>query len=208
MRIKIIAFEGPDCVGKQTQSEMLTDALNFVGVAAIRIETPYNDQMSSILIKKFLHSKNVKRFPTIFQTLQTINKLICQKLILSNLQKLGYEFVVFDRWKMSSHVYGIESGANKTLVEMFNSFLVDPDVQFIFYGNSYSKEKLDVYEKDTSFQKRIKECYKNLFQENYLNRSREDDYLILVDNKTTKEIHEEIKKCLKQVFPVRLQNLL
>jgi thymidylate kinase len=72
---KVIVFEGSDCVGKQTQSEMLVESLNKIGKTSIRIEIPYDDNFSSRIIKKFLGSNIVNKFPTLFQAIQVIQKL-------------------------------------------------------------------------------------------------------------------------------------
>lgn len=155
----IICVEGPDRVGKATQTKLLVNFLTTMGFSAERVEVPYKKGWTYSLIYKMLKTGLVKVFPTLFQTIQFLNRRIFQKNELPKMVESN-DFIVFDRWSGSSYAYGLATGVNKRVIEFLMKSLVSPDVTIVLDGESHVKEYRDSYEKDRKLQHRVRELYK------------------------------------------------
>ncbi len=153
---KIIVIEGGDKVGKQTQTEMLYDAL-AENHSVTLVEIPAKG-LTHKAIYWMLRNGAAQRFPNVFQFIQFVNKLAFQTLVLSTMEAMS-DYIILDRWSLSAIVYGDATGVNRR----FNRFLYDllrkPDITLIMHGQSFKREGSDSYEKDTKLQKAVKDGY-------------------------------------------------
>lgn len=184
---KLIVFEGPDRVGKETQSQLLVTSLTKVGARTVRVE-PSKESLSCgcKLIYSMLESGAVKRYPNTFQFIQFLNRVYFQVFKLPDLMS-NYDVVILDRWNLSSIAYGDATGVNPMFNRVLYWLLKKPDVTVVLCGSSFKcKETNDVYEKDIDLQRAVRRSYYSWVQEHPLNHE-------LIDNQGTKdEVHERI----------------
>lgn len=183
---KMVVVEGPDKVGKQTQSQMLAHVLRRYGDKVKLVEVPYNDGSTYRLIYRMLKNGQAKKYPNLFQFVQFLNKFIFQRTVLLWL-RITCACIVLDRWKLSAIVYGDATGVNPTFNRMLYGMLKDPDVTVILHGSSFKRQEADdVYEKDNSLQTAVRNGYYEWAQEHPENHD-------LIDNQGSRdEVHERI----------------
>ena len=176
---KIIVFEGADRCGKATQSNLLKEYLVENGSSAARVEVPIRDNHTYKIIYWMLRNGLAKKLPKTFQWLQYLNRLIFQTFILPRLEKKN-EYIVFDRWSLSTVVYGVAEGVSKEFCEKLYNGLRRPDFTIILLNKSYQHEAEDVYESDLNLQKNVRNLYADWAVKNLA-----DSYVI--DNNDSKE---------------------
>lgn len=153
-----IAIEGPDKVGKETQSKLLERKLYGEGYSVKRVEVPIRSIVSYKIIYWMLHNGLAKKFPNVFQFVQFFNKLIFQLTWLVY-WRLKYTFIIFDRWAASAIVYGNASGANQSLNNAMCSLLSKPDLTIVMMGPAHTTRCDDEYESDVELQGAVREGY-------------------------------------------------
>jgi len=164
MPAKIVVFEGPDKVGKDTQTRILTDVLTNGGLNVVRVEPTKAFSWGKKLIYSMLESGAAKRWPTTFQFVQFINRMYFQYFRLPKLLK-EYDVVLCDRWALSGWIYGRCEGVNRWLNEWMYNRARKADLTIVFSGTSYRRSQADdSYEKDTDLQARVKDLYRALGQ--------------------------------------------
>lgn len=192
----LIVVEGPDKCGKATQSTLLTQTLVDAGHRVKRVEVPVASWFTYRLIYWMLRNGMAKSWPNVFQYVQFLNKFIFQwtKLVFMRWQ---YDFIVFDRWSLSSVVYGDAGGANKTFTRFLYNRLWQPDGTIIMVGASRSGEVTDVYESDNSLQSKVRVGYAAWY-------AAHDDKVSLVDNTGTRE---EVQSRIMNILDTRFDLL-
>lgn len=155
---KIIVFEGADRCGKATQSAALKSFFEKAGKKAIVIEVPIFDYATYPLIYWMLKNGWAKKFPKFFQWLQCTNRLIFQYTSLTELEH-QYDFIIFDRWSLSSVVYGVAEGVDPEYCNALYRKLRRPDFTFLLLGQAHSHQAEDSYESDKSLQENVKDLY-------------------------------------------------
>lgn len=153
-----IAIEGPDAVGKQTQTRMLVDRLRSIDLAATGVEVPVNDNVTYEMIYDMLNDGRALKYPATLQGLFITNRLIFQvtqlpKLLMRN------DVIVFDRWNGSTYAYGRASGLSADELACTLPAVAVPDITILLSGASHVKSTLDVYESNTTLQERVAEHY-------------------------------------------------
>ena len=156
---KIIAIEGADMRGKSTQLLYLKNSLDGFGYKTVSLKAPFKDSVTGKLIYKMLENGSCKKWPTLFQVLQFINK----KSFLFRNKKLfrNMDFVLLDRWHLSAQVYGFALGANmKFLNFLENCFpLPKADLTVVIHGKPYSRATSDSVDSEIDLQDRIQALY-------------------------------------------------
>lgn len=156
-RAIVIAVEGPDRVGKATQTRILRDRLRLSAKKVALCEVPIKGAFYDT-IYWMLKNGSAKRFPNLFQLVQSLNKYWFQTFRLRTLVR-ECDYVILDRWKLSTQVYGICTGAKRWLLKIFDRLLIEPDATVILFGRPQVDEVRDVYEKDSDLQHRVKRRY-------------------------------------------------
>lgn len=157
---KIIVIEGPDRVGKATQSKMLCEKLVDAGFKATVIEVPIKSNPVYHFIYWMLRNGIAKKFPKFFQWNQYFNRQIFQWFHLPRLEQ-DYDYIIMDRWSLSTVVYGSATGVSEKFTSKLFRRLRQPYFTFILLGNSHSHEHEDVYESDDNLQSRVREKYRH-----------------------------------------------
>lgn len=165
---KIIAIEGADKVGKATQSKMLAVALAqpfqyVLGIttaySVVRVEIPTRTcRWTHKLIYMMLSNGWAKRVPNVFQFVQFLNRLAFALFELPGLVASN-DYIVFDRWNLSSFVYGTETGCNKYFIKLLLKMVPQADLTLVLTGDPHHRDGADSYESDTGLQQRVRALY-------------------------------------------------
>ena len=192
----IISIEGPDRVGKETQTKLLFDEIERLGFSVKRVEVPIKSLITHHLIYWMLRNGLALKLPTTFQFIQFINKLWFQLFTLTY-YRWKYSFIVLDRWSHSALIYGLATGVPSWIVKTMFWLLVKPDVTISICGESFSrKEKDDSYEADTTLQRRVRIEYAKLGIDNISNKN----YIEISNAGSREQTHLSIKEKLKEHF--------
>lgn len=155
---KIIVVEGADQLGKETQSRMLVAWLMSQGYKATRVEVPVRDHFTYPLIYKMLKNGWANSYPNLFQAIQHANRLAFQTFTLPKLEREN-DYVVFDRWTLSSIIYGDLTYADAEKTRERISKLRRADLTIVIHGKSFGKRGDDAYEADEVFQRIVNNRY-------------------------------------------------
>lgn len=192
----IIVFEGPDKVGKETQSKMLAFWLTASHNKKVaHREIPLKGGFLYSTIYWMLQNNSAKKYANLFQFIQFLNKFVFQMVYLWRLI-LTNDYVILDRWALSTIVYGAASGANKTFTHILNYFLFEPNITILLIGDSLAPPLADAYEKDTVLQANVRSEYSKWYVNN-------QDKCALVDNVGSRfEIKDRVFKILSERFRI------
>lgn len=190
----LIAMEGGDRVGKATQTRLLAEYIKQQGRSATIVEVPVHDVLTHSLIYYMLRSGLAKKLPKTFQVLQVINRFIFQYTTLLFYHML-YDYVIFDRWSLSTVIYGTAVGVDRSFNEKIASFVMPADFTIVINGPSRNKEARDSYEKDEVIQGLVRLGYSEWCRQNP-KISREVSSL-----GTPVEVHYNVAKALRELLP-------
>jgi len=183
-----VAIEGPDRVGKQTQTKLLAKRLVneqiFDDVAII--EAPIKDQYTHKRIYEMLNDGRAIQYPSTFQGLQILNRVLYQETSLKTILH-RVDAIVFDRWNVSSFAYGRAAGiaADELICEL--DMVAETDLTILLEGKPYPKDNLDDYESNMLFQKRVRDGYIEWAQQ-----YSKDKITVINANDTIDAVHETI----------------
>ena len=190
MPAKIVVVEGPDKVGKETQSKLLADTLSVRGLQVVRLEPTKQFAYGKKAIYSMLESGAAKRYPNLFQFVQFINRLYIQLFKLPKLVREN-DIVILDRWALSGFIYGQCEGINPWLNEWFYNRAKRADLVLVFSGTSYRRTQADdSYEKDAVLQTRVKNLYRVFGQAM-------TDHVLLDNVGSVTEVHQRVIETLE-----------
>lgn len=152
---KIIVIEGPDRVGKQTQTNLLKQTLMSHGMLSTVVEVPIKSAITYRVIYWMLRNGLAKKFPKIFQWFQYLNRKVFQVWRLPRLEE-QYDVIIMDRWSLSTIVYGIAEGVPEKFTLDLADKLRKPDYTIILHGEAFAHEAEDAYEADSDLQKKVR----------------------------------------------------
>jgi len=159
----LVALEGADRVGKATQAAMLEEALLRRKMKATVEQIPFDDKITHPEIYRMLRDGTVRRFPSLFQALQGINRRFFQAQFLPILA-LHHDVVILDRWNLSTRVYGSVGGVPEEETDEILRDIVEPDLTVVLDGPPWPRDDLDSLEADDDFQRRIRIAYREACQ--------------------------------------------
>jgi len=162
--MKLIAFEGPDCLGKTTQVERTKHVLQGAGISCSSYKIPWQNDFSYQLITELLQKEKVSCYPIAFQALMIENRKAFQKV----LGTLEDEIVLVDRWNLSTLLYGEVQGIPRQLTAILLKDLFEPDLTFIFRGDPFPRGEQDELDKDLDLQTRLRFLYDEVRGENVI----------------------------------------
>ena len=161
----IIVIEGPDRVGKATQSKILCQRLTDAGYTATIVEVPIRSNPVYHFIYWMLRNGIAKKFPKFFQWNQYFNRQIFQWFTLPHLEE-KFDYIIMDRWSLSTVVYGAATGVSEKFTNKLFMRLRQPYYTFILLGESHKHDHEDVYESDSALQESVRRHYKEWAQMN------------------------------------------
>lgn len=138
MVAKIIIFDGPDNVGKSTHGKLLRDELPNAYYIHSPFYLDYDRGYSCKLIRDLLQNGLAISEPKTFQKIFVDNR--SQWLIeeFSHLKK-SWDFIIIDRWTLSTYIYGIATGLSEIECENLIKDHNIGDLQFIFRPSDHRK---------------------------------------------------------------------
>ena len=178
-----IAIEGPDRVGKHTQANLLKEYLLSKGKAVLLVEVPVKDKITHPVIYWMLRNGLAKNFPKVFQWLQVLNRKFFEKAVLSYAPS-KYDYVIFDRWSLSTLVYGLAEGLPVSMLQKMHDSLLQPDATVVLLGHIEGLEARDSYEKDLSLQKRVGVLYRDWAVNN--------ESIMVNASQSVEQVHQQI----------------
>jgi thymidylate kinase len=205
----LVVIEGPDKVGKETQSKKLARALQerffktYVGssrnkrinISVEREEIPYNDGVTHKKIYDMLNTGEALQYPEVYQTFHAANRLIWQKKVMPQMTTYN-DVIILDRWNISSWVYGRTSRCSEKMLQCVLKEIVEPDIVFVFDGDSFHtpERENDSYEGNQTFMAGVRHHYKRWVEEN-------PEIAIRISANRPKEIiHEDlIRHCMTRL---------
>lgn len=155
---KVIVIEGPDRVGKHTQCNILAQRFKEAGKKATVVEVPIRGHVTYRMIYWMLKNGSAKSFPKTFQLLQFLNRKFFQWFHLPFLKRKNH-YIIFDRWSLSTCVYGAAEGVPESFTLFLKRLLLEPHFTIVLTGKGFMKSPDDVYEADTDLQRRVNELY-------------------------------------------------
>ncbi|SET05066.1 dTMP kinase [Anaerobranca gottschalkii] len=194
---KFIVIEGPDGVGKTTQSKLLCQFLHNKGIKYIYTREPGGTQIGDSIRELLLNPEN--KIVPIAECLlyASARAQLIEEVIKPALSK-GY-WVVSDRYLHSSIVYqGIGLSLGDNLVEEINkiatgglmpdyTFLIDLETDIALSRITRTKDRIE--SRGLDYFQKVREGYHKLLNEYNM---------ILIDgNKDIEELHREIISKLK-----------
>ncbi len=196
------AIEGPDKVGKATQSSLLSNSLHDLKLSPHLIEVPSKSHACYSKIYDMLRRREdgsapAMDHPEIFQTYQTANRFHIQD-DLHRIAAGGRTVVVFDRWHVSSLVYGRAAHMNEDKLAVIGEGMIIPDLTFVLDGAGFNRPELedDAYEDDSPFQTKVHRLYQEY--------GRGDDAVLHIDAHRPREIvHEQIYAAVRATLLAR-----
>ena len=194
---KIIAVEGPDRVGKATQVKLLRNHIRSLGHSVATVEVPVRDGHTHKIIYWMLGNGLAKKFPKFFQWLQVLNRKIFQKWFLRTMAH-KVDYVIFDRWNLSTYVYGTAEGLDIDAEKLFSS-LLRPDATVVIVGRIPGLTARDSYEADSGLQDRVSVLYRDWAMSN-------DDAVLVEAEGTRGEVLGRILSQLTQKNIIKQEN--
>jgi len=162
----LIAFEGLDQSGKQTQAELLRDHLESLGRECRMVSFPDYETPVGSEIHKGLHGER-EYAPDVMQLLYVSNRYEYRARIAGWLA--GGAIVLCDRYVASSIAYGEAQGLDPVWLSDIQRFLPRPDLTILLdiAPETAARRKSadrDRYERDLAMLARVRESYRGQAQ--------------------------------------------
>lgn len=193
---KLIAFEAPDMVGKTTQSKLLVDYIDKVDKKkVIYVKAPFKTGFITFpLLYWMLDNGSAKTYPMLFQSIQYLNKILFQMFILPFLM-VKYDYVIFDRWKLSAKVYGEATKVNALFLSICDSLLANADHTILLHRDALPVSRtLDSYEREIELQHLIRALYIKWFANQSMIKA-----TIINASGSIYDVHSKIVECFNLI---------
>ena len=161
MRGLLIAFEGLDQSGKQTQAELLRDRLKAAGHKVRLLSFPdYGTSIGEEIARALQGERDYG--PDVMQLLYIANRYERKDEILRWLE--GGLILICDRYRASSVAYGEAMGLDAAWLADMQKYLPPPDITFLLdiAPETSAKRKSsdrDKYERDLQLLARVRDSY-------------------------------------------------
>lgn len=195
MKGLLICIEGIDGAGKNTQSKMLGQKLETIGIRSKIYSYPDYDSPYGKIIKNFL-DKKIELSAEELLFLHILDKQKDRKRIENDL-KLG-KIVLTDRYVISAIAYPIAAGVDFESAKMVAALSKLPNPDIVFYIDipvSVSMERkrkqkgsLDRFEAASSYLNKVNGVYNRLYKERFGCA----EWVKINGKKDTEIVHKEI----------------
>jgi dTMP kinase len=193
--VRIIAFEGIDASGKETQVTMLTQALAIRGYKVAMVAFPRYNRSTGQWIKSVLKG-DVNLSKEALHMLMQVDVQDYQKDI-EVLEQCGIDFLVCDRYTLSNHAYCMAKGIDVEWVKGLQDKIRKPDMTVVLDISAETSMKRkavrdDMHELDTDLLNRARMAY-NVLADIYRRIDKDDELIYVVDaNRDPDAVHEEV----------------
>lgn len=200
MKGKLIALEGPDGCGKSTHAKLLADWLQSGGHEVEITDEPTDNPIGKILKKALLGKIEI--------SLETEALLFAGDRALHVTDDIrpaleSGKIVITERYIYSSLAYQTTRGLSDEWVKTINRPAIDPDLAIIIdvpaevgFERMEATRELDTFEQDLGLQKRVRERYKEIADE--------EGILIVDGTRAIDEVQAEIREQVKRVLHTNL----
>jgi len=160
----LIAFEGLDQSGKQTQAELLRDRLIAAGRSVFLLSFPdYGTPIGEEIERALRGARNYA--PDVMQLLYVANRYEWRTEI--ERRRSDGEILICDRYLASSVAYGEEQGLDPTWLLEIQRHLPQPDLTFLLdivpeVSARRKTSDRDKYERDLALLGRVRNSYLSL----------------------------------------------
>lgn len=171
---KLVAFEGPDCVGKSTQIPFVAKEIESRWDLQVeKFKIPWVDSASYTMISAMLKDGRAKTCPFTFQMAMIENRMHFQNEVLS---KSKADIILVDRWNLSTVFYGEAQGVPSLVTEslLMRLGIQEPLCNVIFDGSPFERSEQDVLDQDRELQERIRSSYQKPRFESFLINANQD----------------------------------
>jgi dTMP kinase len=161
MRGLLIAFEGLDQSGKQTQAEMLRDHVKAAGRKVRMLSFPdYGTSIGEEIARALQGERDYG--PDVMQLLYVANRYERKDEILQWLE--GGLILICDRYRASSVAYGEAFGLDAAWLADMQKYLPEPDITFLLdiAPEASARRKTsdrDKFERDLALLSRVRDSY-------------------------------------------------
>ena len=161
MRGLLIAFEGLDQSGKQTQAELLRDRLKEQGYKVRLLSFPdYGTSIGEEIARALQGERDYG--PDVMQLLYVANRYERKDEVLRWLE--GGLILICDRYRASSVAYGEAHGLDGAWLADMQKYLPEPDITFLLDiapGTSARRKTSDrdKFERDLALLARVRDSY-------------------------------------------------
>lgn len=201
MKGKIIVFEGAEGTGKTTIAKKVEKYLKNKGEKVVFLREPGGTEISEKIRKILLDckSKNIDKKTELLLYLASRAQLISEKI-----KKLLNQncIIILDRFYLATVVYqGYARGLNINLIRKINNFVIEnikPDIAFILDASIKTILKRVKKRKNLNRLDKEKITFHKKVRNGYISESKKNRncFLINTDNKTVKEVFEDVLKIL------------
>ncbi len=163
---RLVAFEGLDQSGKQTQAELLRDALEAAGRSCELLSFPDYDTAIGTEIHRALHGER-DYAPDVMQLLYVANRYETRARIASSLA--AGRVILCDRYMASSIAYGAAQGLDAAWLAEIQRYLPPADLTILLdippdVAARRKTSGRDRYERDLGLLTRVRDSYRSQAQ--------------------------------------------
>jgi dTMP kinase len=162
--MRIIAIEGIDKAGKETQVKLLKERLTKEGYKVATMSFPRYHTPVGAMIYDALHNETTLSLMEVAK-LYEIDRYFAQE-DFERLEKEGVDVLILDRYVMSNMAFKRAQGVSEVDLLFLQHGLWLPDVQIIIdipveesVRRSQNYALIDKYEKDTELLERVRQVY-------------------------------------------------
>ncbi len=161
MRGLLIAFEGLDQSGKQTQAETLAARLSSAGRTVRELSFPDYDTPIGSEIGRALHGER-EYGPDVLQLLYVANRYERKNEVIR--ARIAGEVIICDRYLASSVAYGEAHGLDAKWLLEIQKHLPQPDITFLLdiapeVSARRKTQDRDKFERDMALLGRVRDSY-------------------------------------------------
>jgi dTMP kinase len=161
---RLVAIEGIDQAGKQTQTRLLAEELGRRGFRAKTLSFPDYNSWSGQTIKNYLEGNQSYQFRALCM-LYSLNRWERLDLLTQLIER--NDFLVANRYTPSGLAYGVAGGLNLSWLRNLDKGLPAPDDVLVIdvpvtASLARKTQRRDVHERDTGYLESVKRTYRKL----------------------------------------------
>jgi dTMP kinase len=192
----LIAFEGLDQSGKQTQAEMLRDALAGAGRRSALLSFPDYDTAIGEEIRQALHGHR-QYAADVMQLLYVANRYEMRARITGWVT--SGVLVLCDRYLASSIAYGEAQALDGAWLADIQRFLPQPDLTILLDidpGTAARRKAAgrDLYERDLTLLGRVRQSY--------LAQARRGGWVIVDADRSREDVSRDVRAAVSRLAPL------
>lgn len=166
MKGKLIVFEGLDKSGKETQSQLLADYLNKIGIKTALMSFPDYESDTGYFIRRYLDGKEKEVSQETVNLMYSANRYAKRHWIRYVLGVGAY--VILDRYYYSNMAYGATTIHDMEKVRELDSEMPKPDLIVMMditpeESVNRSGKSADINERDIEFLSQVRKRYHWIF---------------------------------------------